>query len=157
MLPSGDQLLALERQVRSAGSGLQQADLIGCWQLHQVWGKGSTAANGLSSTLLRSLGARLELSALQDSQELRIGNAVNLGALQLRFEGEAQLIGRRPLLQFSINRIELSLAGRVLLQRTLPPVAPKRLPFFALIGRGASGWLAARGRGGGLALWQLRR
>jgi len=32
---------------------------------------------------------------------------------------------------------------------------PKRMPFFALIARDPSGWLAARGRGGGLALWDL--
>jgi hypothetical protein len=30
------------------------------------------------------------------------------------------------------------------------------MPFFALIARNSNGWLAARGRGGGLALWILK-
>ena len=156
VLPSGEQLLALERQARTQGTDLTQADLVGCWWFHQVWPKGSGTANALTSGLLRSLGARLELSTGQDGVALEISNAINLGALLLRFDGAARLIGRRPLLQFSFSRLEFSLAGRTLLRQTLPPIAPKRLPFFALIKRDASGWLAARGRGGGLALWQLR-
>jgi hypothetical protein len=43
----------------------------------------------------------------------------------------------------------------VLFQKAIPSPAPQRLPFFALIARDPSGWLAARGRGGGLALWRL--
>ena len=86
---------------------------------------------------------------------LTIANAVNLGALTLRFDGKAKLIGKRPLLQFSFSSLQLSLGSTVLLRRELPPVATQRLPFFALIGRDGSGWLAARGRGGGLALWGL--
>ena len=52
-----------------------------------------------------------------------------------------------------------------LIQRVLPKPAETKLPFFALIASGStrgssSGtngeerWLAARGRGGGLALWR---
>ena len=157
VLLTADALHALEHQARIEGTGLNHRDLVGCWQLDQVWAKGNSSANALSSSLLRSLGAQLELSTAQDSAELTISNAVNLGALQLRFVGDARLIGRRPLLQFRFSSLELNLAGRTLLRRPLPPMPPKRLPFFALIKRDSSGWLAARGRGGGLALWQLRR
>jgi hypothetical protein len=80
---------------------------------------------------------------------------VNLGPLELRFRGTGRLVGRRPLLQFSFQELQLSLGGLVLLRRTLPELPPQRLPFFALIARDPSGWLAARGRGGGLALWRL--
>jgi hypothetical protein len=82
-------------------------------------------------------------------------NAVNLGALELRFEGPGRLQGSRPLLLFSFERVELRLGDRLLLQRPLPVPAPRRMPFFALIHRDPAGWLAARGRGGGLALWRL--
>jgi hypothetical protein len=61
----------------------------------------------------------------------------------------------RPLLVFRFELLELQLAGRTLLRRPLPAPEPQRLPFFALIARDSSGWLAARGRGGGLALWRL--
>ncbi|MFZ9621591.1 MAG: hypothetical protein ACO289_10340 [Prochlorococcaceae cyanobacterium] len=153
-LPTGTELLELEAQVRSQGTGLAQAELVGCWRLQQVWGKGQAQVNGLSSSLLRSLGACLILTAGATDAELLISNLVQLGALQLRFDGEARLIGKRPLLQFSFARVEVRLNNWVLLQRSLAAMPAKRQPFFALIGRDPAGWLAARGRGGGLALWR---
>ena len=152
--PSGETLLALEQGVRHGGTGLKASDLIGCWQLDQVWPKGSPRPSSFSGLLLRGLGARLEIAAAGEG--LRLRNAVNLGPLELRFQGLGQLVGSRPLLEFSFERLELHLAGRCLLQRTLPSPAPRRLPFFALIARSPEGWLAARGRGGGLALWRLQ-
>ena len=155
VMPSGSQLLSLESLARQQGTGLDATDLVGCWMLHQVWSKGNAAANGLSSALLRSLGARLVLAPSEVDGHLLIGNAINLGALQLRFSGQGRLIGKRPLLQFSFDSLMLSIGGQTLLQQSLPPVSARRLPFFALICRDDAGWLAARGRGGGLALWQL--
>jgi hypothetical protein len=75
--------------------------------------------------------------------------------LELRFEGRARLAGSRPLLWFGFDQLQLRFGSQVFLQRPLPPAAAQRQPFFALIGKGP-GWLAARGRGGGLALWQLQ-
>jgi len=152
VLPTGEQLLALEQRVRHGGTGLSGADLDGCWQLDQVWPKGSRRPASFSGLLLRGLGARLEIKARGES--LQLCNAVKLGVLELRFSGPGHLLGSRPLLAFSFETLELLLAGRVLLQRSLPAPAPRRQPFFALIARDPAGWLAARGRGGGLALWQ---
>ncbi|MCX5949250.1 MAG: hypothetical protein NTY67_14120 [Cyanobacteria bacterium] len=118
----------------------------------QVWPKGSRRPASFSGLLLRGLGARLEITVSGES--LQLCNAVNIGGLELRFSGLGQLLGSRPLLAFSFETLELLLAGRVLLQRSLPAPAPRRQPFFALIARDPAGWLAARGRGGGLALWQ---
>lgn len=156
VLPDGASLLALERRVRHGGSGLQVQDLQGCWQLLQVWPRRGDRPAGLSGLLLRGLGARLEIQPQAEGQ-LRLCNAIRLGRLELRFRGDAQLVGSRPLLRFSFTALELGLGDRVWWRRTLPAPAPRRLPFFALIGRDPSGWLAARGRGGGLALWQLTR
>lgn len=86
---------------------------------------------------------------------------MRLGPLELRFCGEARLQGRRPLLLFRFLRLQLRLGARPLIDRPLPAAAPfsslpvAGLPFFALIAADPEGmWLAARGRGGGLALWQ---
>jgi hypothetical protein len=147
-------LVALEQRVRHGGTGLETGDLVGCWQLDQVWPKGSPRPSSFSGLLLRGLGARLEIAA--EGEGLRLRNAVNLGPLELRFQGPGRLVGARPLLEFSFERLELHLADRCLLQRTLQTPQPRRLPFFALIARSPEGWLAARGRGGGLALWRLR-
>ena len=157
-MPTGEQLLALEVEVRRSGTALAAADLHGCWQLDQVWPKGSRRPASFSALLLRGLAARLEIGPGGGPQPdgLTLSNAVNLGPVELRFRGPGWLQGRRPLLVFQFDQLELRLAGRLLLQRTLPAPAPRRQPFFALIARdAAAGWLAARGRGGGLALWRL--
>ena len=153
---TGAELLDRERRVRQHGTGLQAADLLGCWHLDQVWPKGSPRPSVFSGSLLRAVQARLEIAAAEaDEGALALCNAVSLGPLELRFRGVGRLQGSRPLLQFSFQQLQLSLGGWVLVQRALPSPPPQRLPFFALIGRDPSGWLAARGRGGGLALWRL--
>ncbi len=164
--PDAEELLELERRARHQGSGLEASDLVGIWRLDQVWGKASRQPSALSGALLRGLGARLEIAAGNAAQSLRLTNAVNLGAVELRFEGEGELRGRRPLLRFWFERMQLRVASRVLWERALERPEPHRLPFFALIassrrhrgepgeaGGSAPDWLAARGRGGGLALW----
>ena len=62
--------------------------------------------------------------------------------------------GSQPILPFFFRRIELNLGSSVLINRDLDMPDDKKKPFFALIGIGDNReWLAARGRGGGLALW----
>ena len=153
LLPDADRLFVLEQKARQSGTGLLAADLQGCWRLEMVWPKGSRRAAAFSGWMLRGLAARLEIGS--DAEGLLLSNAVNLGTIALRFRGRGLLQGSRPLLQFSFDQVQLSIAGFTLLRRSLPQPPPKRLPFFALIHRDPSGWLAARGRGGGLALWCL--
>jgi hypothetical protein len=150
---SARELLQLEQQARRSGSGVEADALQGCWQLELVWPKGQQRASAFSGWLLRGLSARLEIGT--DPEDLLLSNAVNLGAVELRFRGRGRLEGKRPLLLFSFEQLQLSLGGWRLVERTLPAPAPQRMPFFALIHRDPSGWLAARGRGGGLALWRL--
>ena len=171
MIPEAQWLLERERRSRREGSGLSQAALIGSWRLERIWRKGSLRPAAIGAALLRGLAARLQLAAdgaATGGGGLRMVNSVRVGALELRFEGVGRLQGRRPLLVFSFDRLLLLLGGRVLIERNLPPPEPLRRPLFALIAAdrrgpgepgpstGASpGWLAARGRGGGLALWLL--
>ena len=173
MIPEAQWLLERERFSRREGSGLGQAALIGSWRLEQIWSKGSLRPAAFGAALLRGLSARLQLApdgADDGGERMRIVNSVRLGALELRFDGVGRLQGRRPLLVFSFDRLQLLLGGRVLIERALASPEPLRRPFFALIaaqrpGPGepgpatgaAPGWLAARGRGGGLARWIFER
>jgi hypothetical protein len=173
VIPEAQWLLERERRSRREGSGLSQAALIGSWRLERIWGKGRLRPAAFAATLLRGLSARLQLApdgADQGGEAMRLVNSVRLGALELRFDGVGRLQGRRPLLVFSFDRLRLLLGGRVLIERALPAPDPLRRPFFALIaaqrpGPGepgpatgaAPGWLAARGRGGGMALWIFER
>jgi len=157
-LPSGEALLALERQARLGGTGLQASDLEGLWLLQRVWKRGRPDPSALSGGLLRGLRASLRIEALASpsAAPLRLTNSVQLGPLALRFQGPGWLRGRRPLLGFQFERLEIRAGERVLLQKDLPAPQPRRQPFFALIATGPDrGWLAARGRSGGLAVWCL--
>ena len=151
-------LNAKEKAVRLTGTGLSSSDLLGSWYLQTVWSKGDQNANQFSSWILRSLDARLEIEAdLEDkSSDLLLSNAINLGPIELKFQGPGLLKGKRPLLTFHFDSLTLRVGGIVLLKKTLPTPNQKRTPFFALIDRNPDGWMAARGRGGGLALWTLK-
>jgi len=152
-MPNGAELLALEAGARRRGSGIVREAMAGRWRLQRIWPRGSSTPSRLASALLRWLGARLEIGC--DADQLTLCNAVSLGLLSLEFVGMAELCGTRPLLRFSFDELRLCWGERRLWGRSLPPIEARHWPFFALIARDASGWLAARGRGGGLALWQL--
>jgi hypothetical protein len=171
-LPSGDALQVLEQVARREGSGLKSADLAGLWWLERVWSRGQRQPSSLAGVALRALGASLRIeaephagpdngpntgrdTAPKPHPGLKLTNAVKLGSLELRFQGPGWLEGRRPLLRFQFDRLEIRAGQRLLLQRSLPAPDHRRGAFFALIASGAEGrWLAARGRSGGLALWR---
>lgn len=144
--------------MRRQGTGLQVEQLLGEWRLQQVWPRDGGTPSALAAPLLRGFGAALALGPAQ-RDGLTLVNRVRLGSLELRFEGQGTLEGARPLLGFGFDRCLLCWGDRRLFSWTLPAADPRRRPFFALLGRGrtAAGqeWLAARGRGGGLALWVL--
>ena len=163
-LPDAEVLLELERRCRYLGTGLGAEGLLGPWQLEQTWAKGQIKSAAASSWLLRSLAAQLRIEAGPSPGQLRLVNRVSLGALSLQFSGQGELQGRRPLLVFWFERVQLQLGSLKLLDRTIAKPDTAKLPFFALIGWGSQvdgegwagrQWLAARGRGGGLALWVL--
>ena len=164
VLPEGEALLELERRFRYLGTGLDAEQLFGPWQLVQTWGKGQNQPAAASSWLLRNLAAQLRITAGPSPDQLRLANRVSLGAFSLEFSGQGQLKGRRPLLVFWFDRLQLKLGSIALVDRAISKPETTKLPFFALIARGsgtdgegsaARQWLAARGRGGGLALWCL--
>ncbi|HEY9908678.1 MAG TPA: hypothetical protein V6D18_13860 [Thermosynechococcaceae cyanobacterium] len=89
-----------------------------------------------------------------------IANQVQLGALLLKLTGPANYSGKKNLLAFDFTRIQLSLGSWTIYQGNIRGGQTEKfyeqsiaqLPFFAffLI---TDDFIAARGRGGGLALW----
>jgi hypothetical protein len=155
-LPEATTLRELEHRSRQQGSGLDRQALLGLWRVRHVWPKQGVQPSSLASTALRALTACLRITA-SEGGDLRLSNSIALGPWSLCFTGPGHLKGRRPLLLFSFTQAQVCCAGRPLLNLTLPTPAPGRQPFFALIASdripAGSRWLAARGRGGGLALW----
>ncbi len=161
--PGGSELLALEAAARRRGSGLPAESLIGTWWLDQLWSR-QGAQQDTTALLLRGIGACLAITANPQTQgpndpALLLRNSVQLGALTLQFSGPGWLQGKRPLLRFRFERMALLWGERELWHGVLPEPTEQHMPFFALIASersGDQGWLAARGRGGGLAAWRLR-
>jgi hypothetical protein len=95
-----------------------------------------------------------------------IGNQIQLGALRLKFTGPCRYISKKNLLAFDFTQLQLSLFDRVLIDRpvrsgkapagTFEQQAIAKLPFFAFF-LVTENFIAARGRGGGLALWIRER
>ena len=155
-LPDGSSLRALELSSRQHGSGLTRDALIGHWRVERIWAKGRVQSDEIAGGALRVLSASLGIQP-GEGNALKVSNSISLGVLQLCFTGSGQLKQRRPLLVFQFSQMQVSLAGTTLLTLSLPNPAKGKDPFFALIASDQPSqghrWLAARGRGGGLALW----
>tara|TARA_Y100001968_G_C19033132_1_gene560803 strand:- start:75 stop:584 length:510 start_codon:yes stop_codon:yes gene_type:complete len=157
-LPSLKQLLALEKTAKVEGSGIDYDSIIGLWKFNSVWKKGSDKEDSISSTLLQVLSASLELKKDKQNPEEKsffISNSIQFGFISLRFTGKANLERKQPLLPFSFESIQIKLSSITILKRSLQTNKQRERPFFALIAIDSKGqWLSARGKGGGLALWE---
>ena len=156
-LPSAKDLLALEAQAKIKGSGIDVENLIGSWKFMYVWKEGNSQKDFLSGLMLRSILARLDINRNQinkDYMPFLITNSVQVGLLMLKFSGFGELKGKQPLLPFFFEKLEVKFGPQTIYRRLIDPPIEQKRPFFALVGMQPSGeWLAARGRGGGLALW----
>jgi hypothetical protein len=154
-------LLQLEKRSRQQGSGISHHDLPGNWRLVDLWDRQASPQKA-QSRWLQGMQAKLEIqpdlgSGAPEPGGLQLRNSVRLGALELAFQGPGWLQGRRPLLRFRFETLQLSLGRWRLWQQSLPAPAKGGGPFFALIAAGSDAqgrWLLARGRGGGLARWR---
>lgn len=90
-----------------------------------------------------------------------IANQVEVGPVRLRFTGPAHYLGKKNLLAFDFTHVQLHVLGRTAYSGAVPGRKLKQdfyaqsvgeLPFFAFF-RVTPELIAARGRGGGLALW----
>lgn len=108
-----------------------------------------------------SFGARTPI--LEPSQStVEISNLLQFGSLLFKLTGPAKYLGKKNLLAFDFTHVQLSLFGRAIYSGgfrggksqavNFSTQSIAKLPFFAffLI---SEGFIAARGRGGGLALW----
>jgi hypothetical protein len=109
--------------------------------------------------------AKIAFSANTDEELGRgeITNSAELGFIKLQFTGLTKYWGKKNLLAFDFQQIELSLFNRTLYRgnvksRKTPnqdfysQAVIGKLPFFAFF-LVNDNFIAARGRGGGLALW----
>lgn len=101
-----------------------------------------------------------------NAAQFGIGNQLQLGPLRVKLTGPAQPLGKKNLLAFDFTHIRIMLLGRRVYSSEFggrKAIATDcsgqgiaKLPFFVFFCVGES-FIAARGRGGGLALWVKER
>ncbi|WAL60446.1 hypothetical protein [Thermocoleostomius sinensis] len=164
-------LLAAEKTAKQQRLSFPAAALLGRWQLWFTAPRNAhfkeNVATGRGFYVPQIAPAEISFSSVDSSPECRfsqlaIGNQVQVGALRLKLTGPARYLGKKNLLAFDFTEWQLSAFGRPLYRREFrggrttaenfanQPIA--KLPFFAffLI---TEDFIAARGRGGGIALW----
>ena len=156
-IPTQKEILQLETLAQKKGTGIEFNSLIGIWRFISVWRSGSKDENKISNSLLRFFSASLELKQnieTKDSPMFNIVNSIQFGELSIKFQGSGDLKGSQPILPFFFKEIVVKLGTKTLFRRSLDIPKEGNRPFFSLIGMEENGqWLAARGRGGGLAVW----
>ena len=154
----GEEILSWEQDARRTGLSVKASQLSARWNLDQVFDRTGRSGGAGQSAILRAIGACLILEHQNKDESnttLLVSNQVRLGPMVLRFEGDGALVGQRPLLQFSFKTLIIKFGERTVHQQQISPLPAAKMPFFALIKiDNHQGFLAARGRGGGLALWK---
>ncbi len=156
-LPNKAKLLDLEKLAILKGSGIAFDSLVGNWKFVSVWKKDTDDEDYIFSSLLRVFSANLELTkdiSLQNPLGFSITTSIQFGFLSIKFSGSGYLKGKQPFLPYFFNLIELKTGSSVLFSKSIKTQVEKDKSSFALIACDESKrWLAARGQGGGLALW----
>ena len=101
----------------------------------------------------------------QNAESLLTGTITNkllVGSIYIQFTGPCRYPGKKNLLVFDFTQIQLKVLGMTVYQgkirsgkagiKDFSKISIADLPFFAFFWAGANS-IAARGRGGGLALW----
>ena len=106
--------------------------------------------------------AQISFFPSQNLGEARITNSVQFGSLQLKLTGPARYLDQKNLLMFDFTQVEILLFNRAiysggfrggkLKDANFYKRSVAKAPFFAFF-RVTEDLIAARGRGGGLALW----
>ncbi|MDF5711839.1 MAG: hypothetical protein PUP90_30235 [Nostoc sp. S4] len=162
-------LLQAEKAAKQQRLNYPFESLLGKWRLCFATGTkkvrergGIVLGKGLYVPKFVAIHICFSANLERDLDKGEIGNQVELLPILLKLTGPVQYMGKKNLLAFDFNQILISLFGRVVYNRQIrsgkvqsedfysQPIA--KLPFFAFF-LVTEDFIAARGRGGGLALW----
>jgi len=160
-------LLRLEKDVKQNCLMISQDSLLGTWRLCFSAGKKSKYQSGQpvgSGFYIPEWAIARITFAPNPSPEatLAIANELHVGPLKIRFTGPARYPGTKNLLAFDFTEIAVTCFGVSVYRgsvgekkRAGKPFSERKisqLPFFSFFAA-TDQYIAARGRGGGLAIW----
>ena len=163
-------LLQAEKAAKQQRLAYPLESLLGRWQLcftapRQAHQRGDTVL-GRGWYIPKIARAHISFNATTPTPEQildrgEIGSQLQFGSLLLQLTGPLQYSGKKNLLAFDFTQMQLSLFGRTIYRGGLRGGAQAedfysqsvaKLPFFAFF-LVTEEFIAARGRGGGIALW----
>lgn len=160
-----DLVTALQITEKNSKTAYALTDLVGTWRLHFITGTKKTrqkagVALGAGRYLPRII--KIQLTYQADSNEQgRVQNSVAVGALTFTLNGPIKFWPKAKCLAFDFTQIQIKLGSFILYQGRMKPEDAdqafysqklKEQAFFKYFWVTKQG-IAARGRGGGLALW----
>ncbi|PZV05752.1 MAG: hypothetical protein DCF32_10805 [Leptolyngbya sp.] len=157
-------LLEAERQTKAERRQLAPEALLGTWRLRFTAPKKPAykAGKPQGSGFYMPGVAIASLCFSRDDDQLTIQNQLQVGPAKLRFTGPAKFLPKKNLLAFDFARLQVLVGNLTLINVPLRSKAAKagdfaatsvaKLPFFSFF-LAEEGYVAARGRSGGLALW----
>ena len=175
--PSSDSvveaLLEAEKTARKSKKSSSLAQLLGSWRLCFITGTKKTRQRAgimLESGRYIPRFVNIKLSyypedtaiSSQQFEAGRVENSVELGALKLTLSGPTKFLPQKNILAFDFTKIKVELFGFQLYCGTIRGGEESEEKFYETsVGKQAffayflleEGIIAARGRGGGLALW----
>lgn len=162
-------LLAAETTAKQQRINYHFASLLGKWRLCFATGTkkarergGIILVKGWYVPKLVKIHISFNQTSDADCNQGEIANQVLLGGILLKLTGPLKYLGKKNILAFDFHQMLISLFNRKIYQQQIrshqnqsedfnhQPVA--KLPFFAFF-LVTEDLIAARGRGGGLALW----
>ncbi len=160
-----DLVTALQTTEKSAKADYTLGDLVGTWRLCFITGTKKTrqkagVALGAGRYLPKLIKIQLTYQHSQDECG-RVQNSVGLGPLTLELNGPVKFWSKARCLAFDFTQIQVAIGRLTLYQGRIKPEAVdqdcfqqplKEQAFFKYFWVTEQG-IAARGKGGGLALW----
>lgn len=156
-------LLQAEKYAKQQRLIYPEAALIGDWRLgftapRQAHFKGDIAVG--KGFYIPQKVAPAQISFHAGDKNLQISNQIQFGALLFQLTGPARYLGKKNIMAFDFTQMQLSLFGRVMYSGKVRSgnkidferQSVAKLPFFAFF-LVTDDFIAARGRGGGIALW----
>lgn len=160
-----DALLQAEKSARRYPQEFSFDQLIGQWRLCFATGTRKLRQGGIKlkkGYYLPRLGKAQIAFARDEAGAEKISNLAKLGPFQLQFSGPARFQTKKNLLAFEFTQIQMSwgqtilrsspIRGGVEKEKAFAETSVAKLPFFAFFFI-SEDVIAARGRGGGLAIW----
>jgi hypothetical protein len=159
-------LLQLEKAAKQERSHYSFESLSGQWQLCFTTGVRKQRQGGVrlgKGFYLPGIApAGIGFTPGTEANKWQISNQVQVAGLTLRFTGPAKYLDRKNLLAFDFTQIQVRMGDRTLYSggfrggkkknEAFDQLPIAQLPFFAFF-LVTPDFIAARGRGGGLALW----